>query len=695
MIPLGSGRVAAGGIGAKAALLDEAARYGLAVPRGFVVPDHLATDDLDLTAVIPRPGTGLSFAVRSAFSVEDTVDQSRAGYYLTKLSVAPEDLTEAIAEVRASADREVSEAAPRRDVLVMEMVHARHSGVAFSEPGTYDDLVNMTEGTAQDLVAGQVPGERHLLARLEPSPRGWPRRLARLLREIRRRFGDRPWDVEWADDGTRCWLVQLRAITAAPRRDEMLTIANHAEILPALPSTFMTSVIARAGGDLFAWYRRADPRLPGDRDFLTVVAGRPFINLSLLEDLLRHLGLPTRLVADSIGGEPTVVRRARPLRMLTRSPALIRLGWAQVTAVATSRERERRAAEIPGPEFEDWTSWVAAVQSAYVGLVTGMFPLSSAIGPPLAVLRRVGTLHLHAATHRSVTSRLAEARDRAALAGAGSPAHDEFLAEFGHRGVYESDLARPRYRDDPSSIGAAAAADIAARSVIEHGWRWWLTRPVWWVARAPLDARERLRHEAMRGFATLRDRGMRRAHVEVAAGRLPSVEHLWSLTAEEVSRLDTDWIPDEVFWQDRDRERERWSRLTPPAIVGRFEDPETWDPDTNASDRCRGLSLTPGRILGRAWVLDEPATTPPPGFDPASTVLVARSVDAGWIATFALVAGVVVETGGDLSHGSILLRERGLPAITNARGVRRMVATGDPVELRADVGTMLRLDHET
>ena len=44
----------------------------------------------------------------------------------------------------------------------------------------------------------------------------------------------------------------------------------------------------------------------------------------------------------------------------------------------------------------------------------------------------------------------------------------------------------------------------------------------------------------------------------------------------------------------------------------------------------------------------------------------ARSVDAGWIPTFGLVAGVVVETGGDLSHGSIILREIGLPAITNA-----------------------------
>jgi pyruvate,water dikinase len=78
----------------------------------------------------------------------------------------------------------------------------------------------------------------------------------------------------------------------------------------------------------------------------------------------------------------------------------------------------------------------------------------------------------------------------------------------------------------------------------------------------------------------------------------------------------------------------------------------------------------------------------PPGFDPAGTVLVARSVDAGWIPTFALVAAVVVETGGDLSHGSILLRERGVPAVTNVRGVTRALATGDPVEVRAGAGVV-------
>ena len=46
------------------------------------------------------------------------------------------------------------------------------------------------------------------------------------------------------------------------------------------------------------------------------------------------------------------------------------------------------------------------------------------------------------------------------------------------------------------------------------------------------------------------------------------------------------------------------------------------------------------------------------------------------------MAGVVVETGGDLSHGSIILWEIGLPAITNVRGVTKVIQTEDELILR-------------
>lgn len=47
-----------------------------------------------------------------------------------------------------------------------------------------------------------------------------------------------------------------------------------------------------------------------------------------------------------------------------------------------------------------------------------------------------------------------------------------------------------------------------------------------------------------------------------------------------------------------------------------------------------------------------------------------------------------METGGDLSHGSIILREIGLPAITNVRAATRHIQTGDWLRLEAGRGTV-------
>jgi pyruvate,water dikinase len=640
-------------------------------------------------------GMDQMWAVRSAFGAEDGGESSLAGWFTTKLNVAASDLGEAITEVRASADRR--DGTFRRDVLVMQMVDAAHAGVAFSEPGTYDDIANVTDGLADQLVSGQTEGQRVMIPRLEPAADGWPNRLRALLDDVRREFGDRAWDIEWADDGTTCWLVQIRPITRPTVRNETLTAANHAEILPRLPSQLMTSIVAEAGPDLFDWYRRRIPGLPADRDFLHVVEGRPMINLSLLEDMMRHLGLPTALVAESIGGDHGGNDHPiSPTRVARRSPSLLRLGLAQVTAVARSSGNRRRAAAIGAERASTFTRAADDLHRSYVALVTGMFPLSSAIGPPLGALRAAGTLFEHASRNRTVTVELAERREalRRATGDARTGALTAFLDDFGHRGIYESDIARPRYADDPSTLADEAGPDdpVAAMTTPPpRTWRGMATLPIWWTAKAPMRARELLRHDAMRSFAAIRTSFVALAEVAVREGRLRSVDDVWLLDADEVRRLDDGWVPDEKFWTERERERDRLDALDVPHVVRRFDDPADWhDNGDDADDVLRGLALSSGRVSGRAWVLAEPEATLPVGFDPASTVLVARSIDAGWISTISKVAAVVVEIGGDLSHGSILVRELGIPAVTNVRGATRRITTGDQLTVDAGAGTIRR-----
>jgi phosphoenolpyruvate synthase/pyruvate phosphate dikinase len=68
-------------------------------------------------------------------------------------------------------------------------------------------------------------------------------------------------------------------------------------------------------------------------------------------------------------------------------------------------------------------------------------------------------------------------------------------------------------------------------------------------------------------------------------------------------------------------------------------------------------------------------------------ILVARATDPGWTPCFALLAGLVLETGGALSHGALLSREYGLPAVQLPDAMRRLT-DGATIEIDGELGTV-------
>jgi len=756
LLPLGSGQAARLGVGNKGALLDRAAQAGLPVPQGFILLDSAWHTALAAGLVrvegqlitIPDPSGLLNalqldpltplLAVRSAFSAEDREGESLAGHFTSRLFVNPADpadLAAALADVWSSAFRQPGDF--RRDVLIMNMVAAQSAGVAFTEREYEDDLINFTGGTADRLVSGEVEGETILLPKLRSWERRleigdsfnlqspisnlqsrFPLRLQRLLRDIRRVFGAGDWDIEWADDGVCCWLVQLRPITRPSRRNEIFTLANHKEILPELPSRTMSSLIASCAGDLFAYYRRFDPSLPARRPFIEVFYGRPYINLSLLSEMMRSFGLPTRLVTDNIGGETGPVFGANLGRLVRKMPVLLKLGLAQFGAVASSRQAIKAMlaqTEQPGQTFGACSETLAWL---YTTLVTEMFSLTSAMSGPLSLLRRLGVLAEHNARQQTISTamftdleplrRLAAGQPRlqATLSQGKLPPDEAFcrawrayLQKHGHRGVYESDIARPRLHEAPEALLKSLVQPAGQRPPLPpRSWLGWLTWPIWWQASRNMRARELLRYQAMLSFDRIRCQLLLLAQTHVMAGILPDLDSLWLLDIDEIHRLDSGWVPEAAFFEQRKAEIEHLQSYHLPDLFHRFDDLEQYREgaaSTGPETRLRGVSLTGGEVQGRAWVLAEPSTALPSSFTAETTILVARAVDAGWIPTFACVAGVVVETGGDLSHGSIILREIGLPAVTNVRGATQAIQTGEVLALRAGSGVVEKLSSFT
>lgn len=96
-----------------------------------------------------------------------------------------------------------------------------------------------------------------------------------------------------------------------------------------------------------------------------------------------------------------------------------------------------------------------------------------------------------------------------------------------------------------------------------------------------------------------------------------------------------------------------------------------------------GLCACGGKLQGRIVVLESVSEVDKiqPG-----DILVTRQTDPGWIVVFPLISGLIVERGGMLSHGAIVSREFGIPAIVGVSRATQLLKDNDMVELNADLG---------
>jgi pyruvate,water dikinase len=75
-------------------------------------------------------------------------------------------------------------------------------------------------------------------------------------------------------------------------------------------------------------------------------------------------------------------------------------------------------------------------------------------------------------------------------------------------------------------------------------------------------------------------------------------------------------------------------------------------------------------------------------------ILIAPITDVGWTPYFSLIAGLATDVGSAVSHGCVIAREYGLPAVVNLRSATRDFKTGDRVRLDGDRGTLTLLHRQ-
>jgi phosphohistidine swiveling domain-containing protein len=274
---------------------------------------------------------------------------------------------------------------------------------------------------------------------------------------------------------------------------------------------------------------------------------------------------------------------------------------------------------------------------------------------------------------------------------------------YGYRSVAEFLISAPSWSEDPTPVidafagllksgvpdnSSAAGARSAAHAALLAGLdpiRRALVRILIRGAHAGARARE-----CAKACLIIRVDMLRKLFREVgsrlvAQSRIDALADLYFLSLEEVRAVlqgDSSMNLRELCARRR-REVARLEALPEPELICGSEavsiGATIYDSERSV---FTGLGVSGGRVEGRARVVLD--TDDLDAFEPGE-ILVAPHTDAGWTPYFALAAGVIVETGGLLTHTSTVARELGLPAIVNVRECTTMIRTGD--QLRLDPGT--------
>ena len=107
-------------------------------------------------------------------------------------------------------------------------------------------------------------------------------------------------------------------------------------------------------------------------------------------------------------------------------------------------------------------------------------------------------------------------------------------------------------------------------------------------------------------------------------------------------------------------------------------------PTADGLEFLSGIGASAGVLRGRAHIVSDPGSDA--GRFGPSDILVVPFTDVGWIPALAGVGGVVADTGGQLSHTSIIAREFGIPAVVSVQNATRLIADGQTITLDGAAG---------
>lgn len=296
------------------------------------------------------------------------------------------------------------------------------------------------------------------------------------------------------------------------------------------------------------------------------------------------------------------------------------------------------------------------------------------------------------------------------------PAHEHpkvqaFLSAYGHRAIREIDIGMPRWREDPVYLidmlhayrrqstdadaeahfrRGAEEAERAARELVEQvrvrrgAVRAWLLRFLLSRVRVLAGLREYPKFFAVRFIAA----GRRVLHELgadlVAAGRLAAAEDIFFLRFRDWEDPRSD-LRALAAANRTQYERDLARRPVPRVMTS--EGATLFAPSRAENGALVGVAASPGVHEGAVRVIRDPRGTALA----LGEVLVAHGTDPAWTPLFLTAGALVMEIGGTMSHGSIVAREYGIPAVVGVPDAMSILQTGQRVRVDGAAGLVVPL----
>jgi rifampicin phosphotransferase len=294
---------------------------------------------------------------------------------------------------------------------------------------------------------------------------------------------------------------------------------------------------------------------------------------------------------------------------------------------------------------------------------------------------------------------------------------DRFMKAHGHHCRGEIELYNRRWSETPdyilglirSYLGSMGKANplenhkclAAEREQLAQSCRRKLTNPVkrmvfnHLLVRAQYGSafRENIKSEFIKFMASVRSILLELGRKLAAGSLIADCNDVFFLKFEEIGLLARGQSAFDIkqVVASRRAEYEKWQSITPPnLIIGKF-DPDRYVPEEVKTDaqQLKGLAVSPGVVSGKARVIlraDDNEQVQ------AGEILVAPFTDPGWTPYFIPAAGIVMDQGGLLSHGAIIAREYGIPAVVNVGNATKIIKTGQTIQVDGDRGVVRILE---